>query len=94
VNLTGCGDHAALVKLPPFLNLTNASGNGRVVAPVLLLDAVCGRGEDQALPQVQQILYEKSFNLKTISQGDFGHFRDNNQIILSKVAKIALGDCF
>ena len=36
------------------------------------------------------ILYEKSLNLKTISQGDFGHFRENNQIILSKVAKIAL----
>ena len=34
--------------------------------------------------------YEKSFNLKTISQGDFGHFRENNLIILSKVAKIAL----
>ena len=29
-------------------------------------------------------------DLKTISQGDFGHFRDNNQIILSKVAKIGL----
>jgi hypothetical protein len=39
-------------------------------------------------------LYEKSLNLKTISQGDFGHFRENNQIILSKVAKIALRDCF
>ena len=36
------------------------------------------------------ILYEKSFNLKTISQGDFGHFRENNLIILSKVDKIAL----
>jgi len=36
------------------------------------------------------ILYEKSFNLKTISQGDFGHFREKNQIIISKVAKIAL----
>ena len=33
-------------------------------------------------------LYEKSLNLKTISQGDFGHFRENNQIILSKVAKL------
>ena len=37
-----------------------------------------------------QILYEKSFNSKKISQGDSGHFRENNQIILSKVAKIAL----
>ena len=36
------------------------------------------------------ILYEKSFNLKTISEGDFGHFRENNLIILCKVAKIAL----
>jgi len=36
------------------------------------------------------ILYEKSFNLKTISQGDLGHFRENYLIILSKVAKIAL----
>jgi len=36
------------------------------------------------------ILYEKSFNLKTISEGDFGHFRENNLIILSKVAKIAV----
>jgi hypothetical protein len=43
-------------------------------------------------PQV--ILYEKSFDLKTISQGDFGHVRENNQIILSKVATIALRDCF
>ena len=25
-----------------------------------------------------------------MSQGDFGHFRENNRIILSKVAKIAL----
>ena len=33
---------------------------------------------------------EKSFNLKTISQGDFGHFRENNLVIFSKVAKIAL----
>ena len=40
------------------------------------------------------ILYEKSLNLKAISQGDFGHFRKNKQIILSKVAKIALRDCF
>ena len=30
-----------------------------------------------------RILYEKSFNLKTISQGDFGHFREKNQIVLS-----------
>jgi hypothetical protein len=37
-----------------------------------------------------RILYENSFNLKTISQRDFGHFRENNLIILSKVAKIAL----
>ena len=36
------------------------------------------------------ILYEKSFKLKTISQGDFGHFRENIVIILSQVAKIAL----
>ena len=36
------------------------------------------------------ILYERSFNLKTISQGDVGHLRENNLIILSKVAKIAL----
>ena len=36
------------------------------------------------------ILHEKSFNLKTISQGDFGHFRENNLINLSKVANIAL----
>jgi hypothetical protein len=36
------------------------------------------------------MLYEKSFNLKTISQDDFGHFRENNLIILSKVAKITL----
>jgi len=41
-----------------------------------------------------RILCENSFNLKTISHGDFGHFRDNNLIILSKVAKIALRDCF
>ena len=40
------------------------------------------------------ILYEKNFNLKTISQGDFGHFRETNQIILSRVAKIALRECF
>jgi hypothetical protein len=43
---------------------------------------------------LEVILYEKSFNLKTISQGDVGHFREKNQIILSKVAKIALRDCF
>ena len=36
------------------------------------------------------IVYEKSFNLNTISQGDFGHFGEKNLIILSKVAKIAL----
>ena len=41
-------------------------------------------------PRRRSILYEKSFNLKTISQGDFGHFRENNLIVLSKVAKIAL----
>ena len=40
--------------------------------------------------RLEAILNEKSFNLKTISQGDFGHFRDDNLIILSKVAKIAL----
>jgi len=40
------------------------------------------------------ILCENSFNLKTISQGDFGHLGENNQIIVSKVAKIALRDCF
>jgi len=47
-------------------------------------------------PQVNhpRILYEKSLNLKTISQGDCGHFRENNLIILSKVAKIALRDVF
>ena len=39
-------------------------------------------------------LYEKSFNLKTIPQGDFGHFRENILIMLSKVAKIALRGCF
>ena len=43
---------------------------------------------------LHSILYEKSVNLKTISQGDFGHFREDNLIILSKVAKIALRDCF
>jgi hypothetical protein len=37
-----------------------------------------------------RILCEKSLNLKSISQGDFGHFRGNNLIILSKVAKIAV----
>ena len=35
------------------------------------------------------ILCENLFNSKKL-QGDSGHFRDNNQIILSKVAKIAL----
>jgi len=40
------------------------------------------------------ILDELSLNLKTITQGDLGHFRENNQIILSKAAKIALRDCF
>ena len=40
------------------------------------------------------ILCENSFDFKTISQGDCGHFRDNNLIILSQVAKIALRDCF
>jgi len=40
------------------------------------------------------ILCENNFNLKTISQGGFGNFRDNNLIILSNVAKIALRDCF
>jgi len=40
------------------------------------------------------ILCENSFNLKTIAQGDFGQFRENNQIIVSTVAKIALRDCF
>ena len=36
------------------------------------------------------ILCEDRFNLKNNLQGDVGHFRENNQIILSKVAKIAL----
>ena len=36
-----------------------------------------------------QILYEKSLNLKTISEGDFGQFREN-LIMLSNVVKIAL----
>ena len=40
------------------------------------------------------ILYEKSLNLKTISQGDFGHFSENILILFSRVAKIALRDCF
>ena len=35
-------------------------------------------------------LIGKEFKFKTISQGDFGHFRENNLIILPKVAKIAL----
>ena len=39
-------------------------------------------------------LIGKEFKFKTISQGDFGHFRENKSIILSKVAKIALRDCF
>ena len=39
------------------------------------------------------ILCETLFNLKK-NQGDFGHLRENNQIILSKVAKIALRDFF
>ena len=43
---------------------------------------------------LEAMLCEKSFNLNTISQGDFGHLRDNNPIILSKAAKIALRDCF
>ena len=40
------------------------------------------------------ILYENSLNLKTISQSDFGHFRENNRIIVSQVAKIDLRDYF
>ena len=40
-------------------------------------------------PTAPQILCENPFNSKKI-QGDFVHFRENNQIILSKVAKIAL----
>jgi len=51
-------------------------------------------GLNSSVGFVASTLCEKSFNLKTISQGDFGHFRENNQIILSKVAKIALRDCF
>jgi len=43
----------------------------------------------RAAPPREEILYEKSFNLKTISQGDSGPFRENSLIILSKVAKIA-----
>jgi hypothetical protein len=50
-----------------------------------------GRGGcDRRGAREGSILYEKSFNLKTISQGELGHFRENNQIILSKVAKLAL----
>ena len=44
--------------------------------------------------RIMMILCENSFNLKTIAQGDFGQFRENNQIIVSTVAKIALRDCF
>ena len=40
--------------------------------------------------RARELLCEKSLNLKTISQGDFGHFRENHLIIHSKVAKIAL----
>ena len=36
----------------------------------------------EAVGAVAEILYEKSFNLKTISQGGFGHFRETNLIIL------------
>ena len=36
----------------------------------------------------------KEFKFKNNLQGDFGHFRENNQSLLSKVAKIALRDCF
>ena len=36
-----------------------------------------GSGEDTGV-----ILDEKSFNLKTISQGDVGHFRENNERII------------
>ena len=32
----------------------------------------------------------KEFKFKNNLQGDFGHFRENNQIILSTVAKIAV----
>ena len=46
------------------------------------------------LASLRRALYVHSFNLKTISQGDVGHFRENNRIIVSKVAKIALRDCF
>ena len=35
-------------------------------------------------------LMYKPFQFKNNLQGDFGHFRENNLIILSKVAKIAL----
>ena len=35
------------------------------------------------------ILFENRLDLKKL-QGDFGHYRENNQSILSKVAKIAL----
>ena len=52
------------------------------------------RAVERGGPSTSQILYEKSLNVKTISQGDFGHSREKNQIILSKVAKIALRDCF
>jgi len=61
---------------------------------------LCGRTStvhgalDSLHARLVLILYEKSFNLKTISQGDFGHFGEKNLIILSKVAKIALRDYF
>ena len=61
----------------------------------ILIPLVIGVSFEQANVTVDALfLYEKSFNLKTISQGDCGHFRENNLIILSKVATIALRDCF
>ena len=49
-------------------------------------------GHQAVVGTLPRSLYEKSFNFLKISQGDFGHFRENNQIILSQEAKIALRD--
>ena len=40
---------------------------------------VVGGNVQYATAACNRILYEKSLNLKTISHGDFGHFRENNQ---------------
>ena len=50
--------------------------------------AVRRQGGGLQVVGVESVVWKKFF--KTISQGDFGHFRENNQIIVSKVAKIAL----